>query len=90
MNNDAAAKIRMMKQSTCCLVLGLLGLLPLIGVLFALPALAFSVLARRLEKRFWNPAKPQRIFGLVCAALGLFLWGLVDGALICRIIASGI
>ena len=82
MNNLPAAKIKMMKGSIRCLALGLLGLLPLIGVPFALAALWTSYSTRRWERQFWNPAKPQRILGLVCAALGALIWSLVDTILI--------
>lgn len=83
MNNDlAAAKIKMMKASLRCLVLGLLGLLPLIGVPFALAGLWASFSARKQERDFWNPAKPERVFGLVCAAFGALIWSAVDTVLI--------
>jgi len=82
MNTDSAAKIRMMKLSLRCLALGLFGLLPLVGVPFALAALWASFAARKHERDFWNPARPQRIFGLICASLGLFVWSLADAFLI--------
>jgi hypothetical protein len=82
MNDLPAAKIRMMKASIRCLVLGLLGMLPLIGLPFALAAMLFSFRARREERRLWNPAKLQRIMGLVCAALGALVWGAADTILI--------
>lgn len=78
----AMAKLKMMKASIRCLVFGLLGLLPLIGVPFALAALWSSFAARRQEKQFWNPAKPHQVIGLVCAALGALIWGAVDTILI--------
>lgn len=82
MNTIPAAKLKMMRSSLRCLTLGLLGLLPLIGVPFALAALWASYSARRIEKQFWNPAKPHRIVGLICAALGALLWSAVDTILI--------
>jgi hypothetical protein len=88
MNDIPAAKIKMMKGSLRCLTLGLLGLLPLIGVPFALAALWASFSARRSERRFWNPAKPQRILGLVCAAFGALLWIWADTILIDHAINS--
>lgn len=78
----AIAKLKMMKASIRCLTLGLLGWLPLIGVPFALAALWSSYVARRQESRFWNPAKPHRVIGLICAALGALIWGAVDTILI--------
>ena len=82
MNDLPAAKIKMMKGSIRCLTLGLLGLLPLIGVPFALAALWSSYSARRMERQFWNPAKTHRILGLICAAVGALIWSAVDTILI--------
>jgi hypothetical protein len=74
MNNDAIAKIRMLKGSSRCFVFGLLGLLPIIGLPFALAALWISGRVRTTEKRFWNAAKPYRVGGVVCAAMGTIFW----------------
>jgi hypothetical protein len=73
--NNAAAKIRMMKLSIRCFVDGLLGFIPIIGLPFAVAALWFSGVARGYEKQYWNPAKPYRICGMVCAAVGAIVWG---------------
>jgi len=73
--NIPLAKIRMIKGSLRCLVFGLLGLLPLIGLPFALAALWISGRIRLQEKRLWNAARPYRIWGVVCAALGTVFWG---------------
>ncbi len=81
-SHTPAAKLKMMKASIRCLVLGLLSLLPLIGVPFALAALWISFSVRRREKQFWNPAKPQRVMGLACASLGALVWSTVDTILI--------
>lgn len=78
----AMLKLRMMKTSIRCLGLGMLGLLPLIGLPFALAALWSSFVARRQEKQFWNPAKPHQVTGLICASLGALIWGAVDTILI--------
>mgnify|MGYP001548076022 CR=1 FL=1 len=77
-----AAKIKMMQASLRCLVFGLLGLLPIIGVPFALAALWASYSARKHERSFWNPAKPQRIVGLICATFGALVWSALDTILI--------
>ena len=82
MNSIPAAKIKMMNASNRCLVFGLLGLLPLIGAPFAFAALWTSFSARRWERQFWNPAKPQRILGLICAIIGALVWSGVDTLLI--------
>ena len=80
--SPAMLKLKMMKTSIRCLVMGLLGLLPLIGVPFALAALWSSFVARQQEKQFWNPAKPHQVIGLICASLGALIWGAVDTILI--------
>ena len=82
MNDLPAAKIKMMKASTRCLIFGLLGLLPIIGLPFALAALWISGRVRAQEKLFWNAAKPYRIWGVACAAIGAVAWSVVDGLLI--------
>jgi hypothetical protein len=77
-------KLRMMKASSNCLIFGLLGLLPIIGAPFALAALWYAGQAKPLEKRFWNPAKPHRLFGVASAAIGMLIWGALDIFLIIR------
>ena len=72
--NAAAAKIQMLKGSMKCFVFGLLGLLPFIGLPFGLAALWISGRVRMKEKQFWNAARPYRIWGAVCAAVGTVLW----------------
>ncbi len=74
MNEQAASKLNMLQASVLCLVFGLLGLLPVVGLPFALAALWISGRVRRQEKRFWNAAQPYRIMGVACAALGSILW----------------
>jgi hypothetical protein len=75
-------KIKMMKSSLHCFVLGLLSLLPIIGLPFAIAALWVSGQARTHERYFWNVARPYRVCGLVCAALGAIIWSGVDMFLI--------
>lgn len=78
----AAVKLKMIKASIRCLAFGLLSLLPLIGAGFGLAGLLASFSARKQEKFFWNPAKPHRIIGLICASFGLLVWSLIDTVLI--------
>lgn len=73
MNDLPAAKIKMMKASIRCLIYGALSLLPVIGLPFGLAALWISGRVRLKEKQFWNPAKPYRICGAICAAVGTIL-----------------
>lgn len=74
MNELADAKIKMMQASIRCLVYGLLGLLPVIGLPFSLAAVWASGQARRHEKRLWNAARTYRLVGVICAWLTLVLW----------------
>jgi hypothetical protein len=84
MNDLPAAKIKMMKGSVRCLIFGLLGLLPIIGLPFALAALWLSGRVRAKEKLFWNAARPYRIWGVACAAIGAVVWSVMDALLIDR------
>jgi hypothetical protein len=67
-------KIKMLKGSLRCFVFGLLGLVPVLGLPYAISALWLSGRVRKQEKYFWNAAKPYRIWGVVCAAIGAILW----------------
>jgi hypothetical protein len=89
MNSIPASKIRMMKASIRCLFFGLLGLIPVIGLPYALAALWISGRIRLNEKNYWNAAKPYRICGVVCAALGTVLWGFVLALIIYRATVYG-
>jgi hypothetical protein len=79
---NAAAKIQMLKSSMRCFAFGLLGLLPVIGLPFAVAALWIAGRVRMKEKQFWNAARPYRICGVVCAAVGAVVWSVVDTILI--------
>jgi hypothetical protein len=84
MKNDspATAKLKMMKASMRCLMYGLFGLLPVIGLPFALAALWVSGRLRSQEKKLWNAAKPYRLAGAICAALGSIGWFLLFALLV--------
>jgi hypothetical protein len=77
MNADTEAKIKLLKNSLRCFVCGLLGLLPVIGLPFAIAALWISGRVRAREKLFWNAAQPYRIWGVVCAAVGTIFGGFI-------------
>ena len=77
MNADTEAKIKMLNSSMRCFVFGMLGLIPVIGLPFALSALWISGLVRVKEKQMWNAARPYRIGGVVCAAGGTIFWGFI-------------
>jgi hypothetical protein len=80
-----AVKIKMMEASIRCLVFGLLGLLPLIGLPFALLAGWQSGVARAREKQHWNPARKLRLVGLACAIYGALTCTVADVLLIWRV-----
>jgi hypothetical protein len=88
MNTDAREKIKMLKGSIRCLVLGLLALLPVVGLPFGLAALWVSGRVCAREKRFWNAARPYRILGITCAAFGMVIWSVVDTFLIFHMISN--
>jgi hypothetical protein len=75
--NATTAKIKMLNDSMQCFAFGLLGLLPVIGLPFALAALWIAGRVRMKEKQLWNAARPYRIWGAVCAAAGTILWGFI-------------
>lgn len=77
MNATAEAKIKMINSSMRCFVFGLLALVPLIGLLFAFPALWISGQVRVKERQMWNAARPYRIWGVVIATGGTLFWGFV-------------
>jgi hypothetical protein len=74
MNDRVSDKIQMLKGSMRCFIYGLLGLLPVLGLPFALAALYISGRVRVKEKLFWNAARPYRLWGVACAAVGLIFW----------------
>lgn len=86
--NESAAKIKMMQASLRCLAFGILGLLPGIGLPFAIAALWSSGRARWIEKRLWNPARPQRLIGVVLAGLGTIGWFLVGALIVFQAVTS--
>ena len=92
MNTDVPAKIQMLKSSMRCFAFGLLGLIPLIGLPFALAALWISGRVRVKEKLFWNAARPYRIWGVVCAAVGTIIWTGILAIVVARalMIAQGL
>jgi hypothetical protein len=57
----STAKIRMLKNSLRCFGCGVLGLVPVLGIPFALAALVTSGIVRAGEQHFWNAARPYRI-----------------------------
>ena len=90
MNDNAPSiKIRMIKSSLECFVFGLLGLLPIIGISFAIAALVISAKVHAGQKRFWNPARPYQLWGVVCAALSLVFWSFILMVIIYQAVNNG-
>ena len=89
MNPIAEAKIQMLKNSSRCLVCGLLGLLPVIGLPFAIAALVLAGMVRAQERRLWNAARPYRIGGVVSAAVGTVFWSVVVMLILYHAATSG-
>ena len=92
MNSNAGEKIKMLQGSIRCLVFGLLGLVPVIGLPFGFAALWISGRVRAREKKIWNVARPYRICGVVCAAVGTVVWTGVLAIVVARalMIAEGL
>lgn len=73
-NTDPELKIRMIKQSLRCFTFGLMGLIPVIGLPFAISALVAGGSARGLEVRCWSAARPFRRWGVAIAACSVIFW----------------
>ena len=89
MNTDTEAKIQMLNGSMRCFVFGLLGLIPVIGLPFAIAALWISGRVRVKEKQMWNAARPYRIWGAVCAAGGTLFWLFIVGLIVYNTVSNG-
>jgi uncharacterized protein YacL len=79
---DGAAKIAMLKDSMRCLTFGLFGLVPVIGLPFAILSLWVGWMVARQEEEFWNAAKPLRIWGILCGWVGVIISMLIAGLVI--------
>jgi ABC-type phosphate transport system permease subunit len=66
-------KIEVIQRSLRCFTLGLIGIVPLLGVPFALLALDDFRQVRRGLGTQWNPARSYLKWGLATAISGLFL-----------------
>jgi len=68
-----ADKVRVIQQSLRCFVFGCLSLIPLLGLPFAILAVARHLNAWSQGEREWNPAKPYLVWGFGLAWLGGFI-----------------
>ena len=66
-------KVQVIERSLHCFTCGLLGLLPLVGLPFAIMALFDSFRITTRKANIWNPADRYLSVGTFCAALGLIL-----------------
>jgi hypothetical protein len=66
-------KIHMIEGSLRCFAFGLLGLLPLIGIPFAVLAIGNFRTVFFSKSKLWNPAERYLRVGLSCAAAGILL-----------------
>ena len=66
-------RVRMIERSVRCFICSLLGLLPVVGLPFAVHALTdyYRTTPRRCSG--WNPAAGYRVWGVVLGILGLFM-----------------
>ena len=66
-------KIEVIQRSLRCFTMGLIGLLPALGIPFAAIALSNYFRVKRIAGAQWNPAQQYLTWGLVTALCGLFL-----------------
>lgn len=66
------SKIEMIERSLSCFRLGLVGLLPVIGIPWAMMALAQYGRVKRGRGAAWNPAQRYLFWGALCARMGLW------------------
>lgn len=79
----ALSRIAAIRQSLCCFTLGIIGLVPLIGLPFAFAAIVVFQRGWKNSAADWNPARRYLVLGMVMATLGIFTsvtlvwWGLL-------------
>lgn len=66
-------KVEVIQRSLRCFTTGLLGLLPLLGIPFAIVALVNYFKIRRGFGTQWNPARQYLTWGITAALGGTFL-----------------
>jgi hypothetical protein len=83
-------KVRIIKLSVRCCVLGCLGLIPVLGVGPAVIAVRLFRQVQELASGQWNPASRYALGGLIAASIGLAGTGmLVFGILWVFLVANG-
>ncbi len=81
-------KIALIQHSPRCFGRGLLGLLPIIGLPFAVAALVSFVRVAFNRGSEWNPAERYLSWGVACAVLGLLLTLAAFAALVATILSA--
>lgn len=66
-------RIQIIQRSLRCRRLGLWGLIPGLGILFAVPCIFLFFSTRRLAGGDWNPARRYLDMGMTCGCLGILL-----------------
>lgn len=74
-------RVRMIRQSLACFAWGCLGLVPGLGLLFALRAWMRSAAVLHAERSTWNPARGYRVAGVTLARAGILLHVVAIGLL---------
>jgi uncharacterized membrane protein len=69
----AMDKIELIESSMRAFLFGLLGIVPFLGIPFALVAVVNSAHIRRRAATQWNPAHRYLFWGMVCARIGITL-----------------
>lgn len=70
---DTLDKVEVIQRSLRCFTLGLFGILPVIGLPFAIMALSSFLQVKRGLGGQWNPAEQYLVWGMATAVCGLFL-----------------
>ena len=78
-NPAALDKIEVIQRSLRCFTLGLIGILPVLGIPFAIAALSNYFQVKRMVGTQWNPAQRYLTWGVVTALCGLFLTTVIAG-----------
>jgi len=71
MKSPPLNKIEMIERSMRCFVLGLIGLLPVIGIPMAVMSMFHYQRVKQGQGAMWNPAQRYLFWGGLCARVGL-------------------
>ena len=86
MNPDGSMdKIYLIRSSLRCFACGIIGLLPFIGIPFAVAAIWNFRRVFFGKSNLWNPAAPYLSIGAACATFGLLLDLLIVTAIVIQI-----